>query len=342
MDVAQARLRAQRLSSARLKAAADVVRWFGAVQAQDYSGAKWALGQRMRTANDSSVEAAFAAGEILRTHLMRPTWHFVAREDIRWMLDLTAPRVRAASGSAYRQLELDDRVLRRATDVLIRALDPGRPLTRIALREALARSGINTDGQRFAYMLIHAELEAAICSGPRVGKQFTYALVDQRAAGARRLERDEALATLAQRYFTSHGPARVRDFTWWSGLTVADAQAAVAMVRPRLVQESLDGAAYWFAASAPRASDTPARAFLLPAYDEYLVAYRDRGASLDPAVVVDGRVVGRWRRTLAARSNLVTLKFFAPLAPRQEHAAREAAHRYAEFTGVPVVVTCER
>jgi Winged helix DNA-binding domain len=342
VDVAQGRLRAQRLSSAGLKTAADVVRWFGAVQAQDYSGAKWALGQRMRAATDGSVEAAFATGTILRTHLMRPTWHFVAREDIRWMLDLTAPRVRAASGSGYRHLELDDRVLRRATDVLARALEAGGPLTRSTLREALVRSRINADGQRFAYILIHAELEAVICSGPRIGKQFTYALLDERAPGARRLERDEALATLAQRYFTSHGPARLRDFTWWSGLTVADANAAVAMVRPRLRQESLDGATYWFSASAPHASRTRPTAFLLPAYDEYLVAYKDRGASLDPAVVVDGRVVGRWRRNVATRSNVLSLTFFAPRADSHEHAARQAAHRYAEFTGAPMFVTCER
>jgi hypothetical protein len=341
VNIARRRLEAQRLSSLKLKTAADVVRWFGGLQSQDYAGAKWALGQRMRIATDTDVEDAYAAGSILRTHVMRPTWHFVAPADIRWMLELTAPRVKAALRSGCRKLELDDRVLGRATAILARALEGERHLTRSALREDLVRSGIDTDGQRFAYMLIHAELDAVICSGPRAGKQFTYALLDDRVPRARPLTRDEALATLAKRYFTSHGPARVRDFSWWSGLTMADATAGLAMVRPRLAEESVDGVCHWFSSSAPPLSRTPARAFLLPAYDEYLVAYKDRGAALDPAIVVDGHVVGRWKRTVSARSDIMTLKFFAAPRRTQQQAATQAAQRYAEFLGTSLAVTCE-
>jgi hypothetical protein len=312
------------------------------VQAQDYYGAKWAVGQRMRHATDDSLEEAFAAGTILRTHVMRPTWHFVAAEDIRWMLALTGARVRARMRGGYRNLELDEPVLRHASGVLTKALEGGRHLTRGALRDALARAGINTDGQRFSYMLINAELDAAICSGRRAGKHSTYAILDERAPRSSRLDRDEALATLTGRYFISHGPARLRDFTWWSGLTTADATAGIAMVRPRLVERSIDGVRHWFAPSSPTPAGVLHRAFLLPAFDEYLVAYRNRGASLDPAIIVDGRVVGRWTRTLSARASVVTLTFFAPVPRSQERAAIEAAGRYAQFIGTPMAVRCER
>ena len=342
MNIAQARLRNQRLSSAKSRTAADLVRWFGAVQAQDYYGAKWAVGQRMRHATDESLEEAFAAGTILRTHVMRPTWHFVASDDIRWMLALTAPRVRATLRGGCRELALDARVLGRATQVMSRTLEGGRHLTRAVLREALARAGINTDGQRFAYLLMHAELDGVICSGPRAGKHSTYAILDERAPRSSRVERDEALATLTRRYFVSHGPARLRDFTWWSGLTTADATAGIAMVQPRLAERTIDGERYWFAASSPAPAAVVHRAFLLPAFDEYLVAYRDRGAPLDPAIVVDGRVVGRWTRTLSTKASAIALKFFAPLPRSQERAAVDAAGRYAQFIGTPMAIECER
>jgi hypothetical protein len=342
VNVAQARLGNQRLSSAKPRTAADLVRWFGAVQAQDYYGAKWAVGQRMRRATDASLEEAFAAGTILRTHVMRPTWHFVAAEDIRWMLALTAPRLQSQMRGGYRQLELDERVRRQATGVLTKALAGGRHLTRDALRATLARARINTDGQRFAYILMHAELDGVICSGPRIGKHVTYAILDERAPRSSRLDRDEALATLTRRYFRSHGPARLRDFTWWSGLTTADATAGIAMVRPRLAERSIDGVPYWFAAASPAPAAVVHRAFLLPAFDEYLVAYKNRGASLDPAIIVDGRVVGRWTRALSAKAGVVTLKFFGPVSASQERATIDAAGRYATFIGTPMAVRCER
>jgi hypothetical protein len=333
VDIAHARLHNQRLLSAGLQTATDVVRWFGAVQAQDYQGAKWALGQRMQSATDVALEHALAVGSILRTHVMRPTWHFVSPEDIRWMLALTAPRVNARLRSRHRELELDDQVFRRANRTLASALRSGRHLTRASLREALSRRGIAPEGQRLAHILMRAEMDGVICSGPRVGKQFTYALLEERVPQETRLTREEAIAELTKRYFTSHGPARVRDFTWWSGLTAADATAGLAMARPRLVESVVDGTAYWSPASMPPAQHPPATAFLLPAFDEYLVAYTGREATLDPAIVVEGRVVGRWKRTLTRASAVVALMPFAPLSRAQRRAVGEAAERYAAFTG---------
>ena len=204
----------QRLTQNPLPGPAEVVAWLGAVQAQDYPGAKWALGLRMQDAADDIVERAFSDGAILRTHVMRPTWHFVTPADIRWMLNLTASRVNAASAYMYRQLELDDALFLRGNAVIARALQGGRQLTRVELRGALAEAGIVAEGARLSYIVMRAELDAVVCSGPWRGKQFTYALLDERAPRSRALERDQALAELTLRYFRGHGPATARDFAW--------------------------------------------------------------------------------------------------------------------------------
>src|SRR6185503_4235399 len=220
----------------------DVVSWLGAVQAQVYGDAKWALGLRMRRSTDARIEAAFSEGSILRTHVMRPTWHFVAPADIRWMLALTAPRVRAAMASYSRKLELDATVLRRSQRAMVRALRGGRQLTRQELRSVLARAGVRADGvQRLAHIVMQAELDAVICSGARRGNQFTYALLDERVPMVRARSRDDSLAELARRYFTSHGPAQLHDFAWWSGLSVGDACAGLATVERELAREAIGG-----------------------------------------------------------------------------------------------------
>jgi hypothetical protein len=226
-DIAQWRLHAQHLTGTPLKTAADVVGWLGAVQSQDYAGAKWAVAQRTNGLTDADLDQAFADGSILRTHVLRPTWHFVTPADIRWLLAVTKPRVHALNAYMYRQCELDETLLRRSSDVLANALVGGRQLTRTELGASLAQAGIVAEGIRLGYIIHYAELEAVICSGARRGKQFTYALLEERAPQAKRLDPDAALAELAKRYFTSHGPATLKDLTWWSSLTLAEARMAV-------------------------------------------------------------------------------------------------------------------
>jgi hypothetical protein len=229
--VAWQRVYNQRLEGPKFQRPGDVVAWFGAVQAQEYALAKWALGLRMEYATDDIIEQAFTDGAILRTHVMRPTWHFVTPADIRWILELTAPRVHAANGTMYRRLELEDALFGRSDEIIARAVEGGRHLTRAELGAALSVAGIDTtNGMRLGYIVHHAELEGVVCSGPRRGRQHTYALIAERAPQARRLARDEALAELTRRYFTSHGPATVKDFAWWSGLTIADVKAGLAML----------------------------------------------------------------------------------------------------------------
>src|SRR5438105_4854056 len=272
LDIAHRRLHNQHITRRTLETPQALVEWLGAVQAQDFAAAKWALGLRLQGVKDDDIEQAFTDGAILRTHVMRPTWHFVSPADIRWLLALTAPRVHAASAYYTRKLELDDAVFSGTHAVLANALQGGKQLTRDELASALQQAGIATEGeQRVTYIIMRAELDGIICSGARRGKQFTYALLAERAPQARSLDRDEALAELTTRYFTSHGPATIQDFVWWSGLTVADARAGLAMVTSHLLHETIGGQTYWFPVSRLAEQDLSQTAYLLPNYDEYTV-----------------------------------------------------------------------
>ena len=351
-DIAELRLHNQRLAGAGFKRPAEVVAWLGAVQAQDYLGSLWALGLRMKTATEAAIEKAIADRTIIRTWPMRSTLHFVTPADIRWMLTLLASRVIAGRRSRYRQLELDQDVFDRSRDPVTRALEGGRQLTRDALYEVLEAAGIATIGQRGIHILQRLALDGLLCFAARQGKQPTLALLEEWVPPARMLERDEALAELAARYYKSHGPATLQDFTWWSGLTVADAKEGIELAGPRLEQEVIDGQAYWLAAGSPGASPSPT-ALLLPPYDEYTVSYKDRSAVLDPAhggrisgngifypvIVLEGQVVGTWKRAFKKGSVVITLSPFAPLKKKERQAVAEEAERYGAFLGMPAVVS---
>jgi hypothetical protein len=355
MDVAIQRLRNQRLVGRPLAAPEEVVGWLGAVQSQDYAGAKWAIGQRSRAGTDADVERACAAGRILRTHVLRPTWHFVLPDDVRWMLALTAPRVRAAMAYYDRKLALDGAAFRRSQALLQKALAGGKALTREELRRTLAAAGIEASGQRLGHIMMRAELDAVVTSGPRRGKQSTYALLDERAPGGRTLAREEALAELAGRYFASHGPALPQDFAWWSGLTVGDARRGIESASPRLASATVDGKTYWHAPGASRETRVAPHAIhLLPNYDEVIVAYRDHAASLAPGVtaaftarpemvanhivVVGGRVVGGWRRLPGKGAMIVETTLAVRLDAAAREALRAAVARFERFLGQPVTL----
>lgn len=336
-DVISERLHNQRLSSPGFRKPADVVRWLGAVQAQDFHAAKWALALRMRGATDAIIEEAYNKGLIIRTHLMRPTWHFATPEDIRWLLELTAPRINMAAGSNYRKLELDDTTFKRSNKALTKALKGEKHLTRAVLKRILNESGIvANDTVRLAHILLRAELDCVVCSGPRLGNQFTYALFDERVPATKALKREEALAKLTQRYFTSHGPATLQDFIWWSGLTAADARHGLASIDRHLRQEMLDQKTYHHTRSARPATKALHNAYLLPAYDEFFVAYKDRSTIFDlnntwgmlgPTLFVDGKIAGAWKRTNAT----ITLNPVKNLKKSERSALASATQRYASF-----------
>ena len=278
----QHRLQNQRLAAPTFENPADTVRWLGAVQAQDYLGALWAIGLRTRGATERKVEQAIADRAIVRSWPMRGTLHFMAAEDARWMLELLTPRVVAASaGRLERAYGLDEKVIGRSGETVARALEGGRRLTRDAMYRTLDRARISTAGGRglhITWRLAHAGL---ICFGPRQGRQQTFVLLDEWVPRPKRMARDEALAELARRYFTSRGPATVHDFAWWSGLLLSDAAEGLHLAKKALVSSDLAARKYWAPRSVPAGGAAPA-AYLLPAFDEYTVAYRDRAALVGP------------------------------------------------------------
>lgn len=335
LAIVQHRLHSQRLASGHFERPAEAVQWLGAMQAQEYAEAKWSIGERVDGCTDAEVEEAFARGDILRTHVLRPTWHFVTPADIRWMLQLTAPRVHAANRYSYRKYELPSETLERSHDIIAAALDGGEPLTRPELAEALAQSGIVADGLRLGYILMHAELEALICSGPRRGKQHTYARFESRVPESPELARDEALAELALRFFRSRRPATIRDFSAWSGLTMADAKAGREMVADRLDGDADDGRA------APGA-------FLIGMYDELGISYKDlrmvlarqppREGMLSRPIVIDGLTVGSWKRTVTRRVAVIEAALFTDLSGAEAAALDAVVERFGRFMELPASV----
>jgi hypothetical protein len=278
----------------------------------------------------------------------------VTPEDVRWMLALTAPRVSAAMASYNRRLELNAKVFRQSNAAITRALRDGNQLTRAELTRVLARAGVDVStGQRVAHLLMQAELDAVICSGPRRGKQFTYMLLEERVPAARAWDRDEALLELTRRYFTTRGPATLQDFSWWSGLTIGEARRGVEAAGASLHRETYDERPHWRAAAAQVARRRSGTAHLLPNYDEYFIGFRDRGAigerlrqSLsNPRVdalmghilVVDGQIVGGWRRTLAKRVN-IELEVLVPITAAERSRIAAAAERFGRFLGLPASV----
>lgn len=348
------RLSNQRIARPRRSSPAAVVSYFGAMQSQEYQAAKWAIALRMTgTTRDDEIERAFDDGEILRTHVLRPTWHFVTPADIRWMLELTAPNVQRRVGTYYARNGLDARTLSRATRTIERALRDGQFLTRAELRACLSRARIELGSLPLMLLMMHAELEGVACSGPRRRKHHTYALLSERVPPSAPLSRDEALATLTRRYFTSHAPATVRDFVWWSGLSTADARRGLDITRAG--SQVSGGLTYWSlgrdtgrGTKVPRYVCAPGpHVHLLPIYDEYLVAYRDRDAvphhagtnrtgpgsfgTFQHAVVIDGQIAGSWRNTRALRATTIGVTPSRPLTRAEHRALAECAERYGRF-----------
>lgn len=354
-DVLRRRLQNQKLMSAERLTPAQLVTWLGAVQAQDYPGAKWALGLRGKGLGDADVEQAFNEGKILRTHVLRPTWHFVSPEDIRWLLALSAPRVHALNAYYYRQAGLDDKTIKKSCAMIQRSLAGGKHMTRGELGERLKRAQISGEGLKLAYLMMHAELEGVLCSGPRRDKHFTYALLDERAPKTPPVTREEALGRLAERYFKSRGPATLKDFMCWSGLLVRDAKLAVELAKDALLEETIDGRLHWSGSSSPEPAPRRTSAvYLLPNYDEYVGAYKDRPApdstraanmearsngAFPHHLVMAGRLAGSWRRTVKANSVAIEIAPYKPLSKPQAHAVIGEADCYGEFLNMPVELT---
>lgn len=349
-EIARFRLINQQIAETKIKSAVKMVQWFGAVQGQEYAQAKWGLGLRLPHLNDNDIERDFTAGKILRTHLLRPTWHFVSAPDIRWLLTLTAPRVNAVNAFMYRQVELDAQVFNPCNNIIIKILQGGKQLTRDEINQEFKKNKIIATGHRLSYIMMYAELAGIICSGARKGNQFTYALLDERIDATKSLNKEEALTELTKRYFLSRGPATIKDFSTWSGLTVSDCKKGIENVKSLFNMEVVKSKEYFFPPGISLAKKQFPGISLLPIYDEFIMGYKERSAitvfknsiqqtllsPFDNMILFDGQIIGTWKRTIVKSSMDIEFKFFRSLNKNQMKAFDSAVHRLGEFTNMTI------
>jgi len=345
-DIANIRLISQQIEQTKFKTVKELVDWMSAIQAQDYAMVKWAIGIRLPNATDRVIETAMKQGEIIRTHLLRPTWHFVSADDIYWMLALKATPIKASLRSRHKQLGLSESIIVRSNAILENALKGGKQLPREELLAELVKAGIPIDENRASHLLVRAEMDGVVCSGATEGKKLTYALLEERVPKPNLPTREEALAKLAKKYFSSHGPATLSDFTWWSGLSFNDAKHALEMVKSDLNVETIDAQMYWYLKSySIRQTDIEA-AYLLPAFDEFIISYKDRRAALPfenfskavsnngifrPVVVVNGQVMGIWKRKINRNTVMVETELFQQPDQATKRLIEKAANQYGQF-----------
>jgi hypothetical protein len=352
VDIIHHRLARQQIAPVACKGPGEVVAWLGAMQAQDYLGALWAIGLRLPKATETDIAKAIADRTIVRTWPMRGTLHFVAAADVHWMLKFLTPRIIAGAARRRQQLELDDAIFARCEKVFVRALQGGNQVARDELLGSLQRARISVTGQRGYHILWRLAQEGLICFGAHQGKQPTFVLLDEWAPKTRSLERVEALAELARRYFISHGPATIHDFAWWSGLKVSEARAGIEMTAAHLASETIAGKVHWMSPGRLALRLASPRVHLLPGFDEYMLGYQDRSAALDPqyaqkivpgsngmfmpTLVINGRVAGTWKRVVKKKSVVITASPFASLNKTEIRALASAAERYGQFLNLAV------
>lgn len=326
--IVKQRLQNQQIHTSEVHSPTELVAWMGAMQAQDYEMSKWAMGVRLPNQTEGTLEAALNNGEVLRTHLLRPTWHLVAPENIRWMLELSRPQIEKIVVSYNKRLGLDYSIRHKSNTIIEKALEEQPNLTRKELMETLGHHGIEASDIRAAHLMFHAELTGLVCSGIRKGKQLTYALLDTRVPLTQPLLREEALTQLAKLYFQSHSPATLKDFAWWSGLTLTDARKGIENIKDQLETWQVDKTVYYILPS-KSIETAPKDILLLPAFDEYMVSYTDRTAALPaeytkqaissngiftPIIVHHGQVIGIWKRKLKPKYVEIEILPFEPIS----------------------------
>ncbi|MDR0754946.1 MAG: winged helix DNA-binding domain-containing protein [Prevotellaceae bacterium] len=336
----------QQLVNPTFDEAKDLVSWMGAIQAQDYNMCKWAIGVRLKSCKISAVETALNKGDILRTHIMRPTWHLVAAEDIRWMLDLCGEKIKTARSASDKYLEISEKLYLQTNDKIAKMLEGNNHLTRLEIADNLNRFGIKTDALRMSHFMYRAEAEGIVCSGTDKGRQQSYALIDERVEPAKKINKDEALAKLATRYFKSHSPASLQDFNWWSGLSVADCKYAISLIDKDLIKEKKSKTVLFVHQSSGTKSDFSEYACFLPPFDEYLISYKNRASVIDPQyqlhaftkngifrpiIMYNGKIVGTWNKTLNKNKMEIKTQLFDENLKTDSDLLKKAENKYLSF-----------
>jgi hypothetical protein len=344
-DIPSLRLASQQLGHATMSTPEGMVRWLGAVQAQDYEGGLWSIGLRLPGSTRREVEKALDDRKIVRTWAMRGTLHMVPADDVRWVLSLVAPIIIRRSSRREKELGLTTEDFQNGRELITGALEGGRNMTRPEIYRVLAEGGVSPEGQRGYYILFRLALEAVICFGSRRVKEHTFVLLDEWVKASSDPGRDEALADLARRYFTSHGPATLQDFTWWSSLPAADAREGMAALGGEIMRHEVGKKTLFSAAG--QGSYPGREAHLLPPYDEFFIAYRDRTAFINPAdlarietrlssfpFIIGGRAAGTWKKEPRKEAMVIRTRSFARLEQGDVNALDAAVGRYAAYLGI--------
>ena len=350
MKIPNIRLQNQQLLNPLFCQPKELVSWLGAMQAQNYSMVKWAVGMRLKSATIQTVEEALRKGEILRTHVMRPTWHLVAAEDIRWMLKLSARRIKSANDSFAKgyDLEITDELYAKSYNLLEKILCGNKSLTKQEIAEHFCCSGIlvEADNHRMTRFMVRAEQEGIVCSGEDKGGKYTYALLEERVPPVPEITKYEALARLARSYFRSHAPAVLQDFIWWSGLPVSEAKQAIYLIESELMAEQWNGQTWYVHEACRTRGKVSGRLHLLPSYDEYLLGYKDRTDVLPkehypkaftnnglfyPVILHEGQVIGNWSKSAKKGSASIECSWFRSNDCVDETVLNQEKDKYMRF-----------
>lgn len=318
------RLHNQLLATHTQKTPQEVVSWMGAVQSQALDMAKWAIGARLKNKTVEDIDNALNTGKIIRTHTLRPTWHFVSAEDVYWMFDLSNPRLKPIYQSYCRMSNADEALIYRCIPFVEKALSENKHLTKKEINDVLLAHDIKADTRHLTMILSYAEMEGLICNGKVKGNKQTFTLLESWVPRKETIHKEEALARLAQRYFTSHGPATINDFVWWSGLSVIECKQALEMVKRNFVSEKLNDRTFWMRNDI-QTSQTPFSALLLAPFDEFVVSYKDRSELIEkthyskvmtkngifsPTIMLDGKIIGSWKKTVQKNKPKIELSIF--------------------------------
>ncbi len=353
-DIATARLISQQIAGSAFTIAKELVAYMGAMQAQDYAMAKWAIGLRLPGSTEKQLEKALDDGNLLRTHVLRPTWHIVVAEDIYWMLALSAEKIKALMRTTDRQFELTEKIYSKSNNIIAKCFETEKHMDRDGIAASLHKANISTEKDRLSHLLIRAELEGIICSGKIIEGKRTYASLPERVPKKKLLTKDESLALLANKYFISRGPATIEDFSWWAGLTLTDARHGFDMVKPGFATEKINGISYLFSHELKWPVKNKASVFLLPAFDEFIISYKDRTASLEtahhkkiitrngifnPSIIVNGQVAGLWKRSYKNEKLAIETFYFVPPDKTVMAAVNKQAKQFGEFSGLATTVS---
>ncbi len=342
----------QQITNPKFNTAEEITGWMGAFQAQDYGMSKWALGIRLLNSTEAAINMEFNSGSIIRTHLLRPTWHIVSSKDIYWISGLTAPRIKASLKFRDKQLELTDIIYNKCNRILEKSLRDSNHQTREELISELKKFKIDVEYNRASHIFLRAELDGIICSGKHKEGKPTYAILEEWVPERKNINREEALKELAKRYFTSRGPALITDFAWWSGLSISNVKLALDFNKGCLISEEIQNQTYWMADTYLEPTPDSEEIYFLPAFDEFLISYRDRTASLllndnkkvisnngifYPSVMKNGQVIGIWKRNIRNNRVLLTKTLFNSGTSDRDNNFLISINRYSNFIGKSIL-----